>query len=44
LFVAFFEYAQQLAEGEAFDRPAARAFIERTLRETYLVAEAPGRS
>jgi hypothetical protein len=44
LFVAFFEYAQQLAEGEAFDRPAARAFIERTLRETYLVVEVPGRS
>jgi hypothetical protein len=44
LFIAFFEYAQQLAEGEAFDRPAARDFIERTLRETYLVAEVPGKS
>jgi uncharacterized protein DUF6607 len=44
LFMAFFEYAQQLADGEAFDRPAARAFIERTLRETYLVAEVPGKS
>ncbi len=44
LFVAFFEYAQQLAEGEAFDRAAARAFIERTLRETYLVAEVAGKS
>jgi len=44
LFVAFFEYAQQLADGEAFDRPAARAFIERTLRDTYLVAEVPSKS
>ena len=44
LFMAFFEYAQQLAEGEAFDRSAARAFIERTLRETYLVAELPSKS
>ena len=38
LFTAFFEYAQDLADGEPFDRPAARAFIERTLRDTYLVA------
>ena len=44
LFMAFFEYAQQLADGEAFDRPAARAFIERTLRDTYLVAEVPSKS
>jgi hypothetical protein len=44
LFMAFFEYAQQLAEGDAFDRPAARAFIERTLRETYLVAALPNKS
>ncbi len=44
LFVAFFEYAEKLAQGERFDRPAARAFIERTLRETYLVAEVPSKS
>jgi len=44
LFTAFFEYAQQLADGQAFDRSAARAFIERTLRETYLVAEFPSKS
>ncbi|HTT40370.1 MAG TPA: DUF6607 family protein [Burkholderiales bacterium] len=44
LFLAFFEYAQQLADGEAFDRPAARAFIERTLRDTYLVAGAQSKS
>lgn len=44
LFTAFFDYAQQLADGEAFDRPAARAFIERTLRETYLLAEARSKS
>jgi len=36
LFVPFFEYAQKLAEGEIFNRDDARAFIERTLRETYL--------
>jgi hypothetical protein len=44
LFMPFFEYAQQLADGEAFDRPAARDFIERTLRETYLVADARSKS
>jgi len=44
LFTAFFEYAQQLADGEAFDRPAARAFIERTLRDTYLLAGAGNKS
>jgi len=44
LFTAFFEYAQQLADGEAFDRPAARAFIEHTLRDTYLVAGAQSKS
>ena len=44
LFTAFFDYAQELAEGEPFDRPAARAFIERTLRDTYLVARGPGQS
>jgi hypothetical protein len=36
LFVPFFEYAEKLAEGAAFDRDAARAFIERTLRKNYL--------
>jgi hypothetical protein len=44
LFTAFFDYAQELADGEAFDRSAARAFIERTLRDTYLVARGPGES
>jgi hypothetical protein len=44
LFTAFFEYAQQLAEGEPFDRRTARDFIERTLRETYLVAEVRSKS
>jgi hypothetical protein len=36
LFVPFFEYAGELAEGRPFDRDDARAFVERTLRETYL--------
>ncbi|HKQ25844.1 MAG TPA: DUF6607 family protein [Burkholderiales bacterium] len=36
LFEPFFEYAQELAEGKSFDRADARAFIERTLRDTYL--------
>lgn len=36
LFVPFFEYADKISEGEAFNRDDARAFIERTLRETYL--------
>jgi hypothetical protein len=36
LFVPFFEYAEALAEGKAFDREDARAFVERTLRDTYL--------
>jgi len=44
LFVAFFEYAENLAQGEPFDRAAARAFIDRTLRDTYLAAEVSGRS
>ena len=38
LFEPFFEYAQNLAEGKAFDREDARAFIERTLRTSYLAA------
>jgi hypothetical protein len=36
LFVPFFEYAGKLAEGAPFDRAQARAFVEKTLRETYL--------
>ena len=36
LFLPFFEYAGKLADGGAFDRAAARAFVERTLRESYL--------
>jgi hypothetical protein len=36
LFVPFFDYAQKLADGSAFDQEAARDFIERTLRDTYL--------
>jgi len=44
LFMPFFEYAQQLADGQAFDRPAARVFIERTLRETYLLPEGGSKS
>jgi len=36
LFLPFFEYAAKLEEGAAFNRDEARAFIRRTLRETYL--------
>jgi hypothetical protein len=36
LFLPFFEYAQKLAGGAAFDREEARAFVRRTLRERYL--------
>ena len=36
LFVPFFEYADKLVEGAAFDRDAARAFVRRTLQESYL--------
>ncbi len=36
LFVPFFEYAAKLEAGAAFDREAARAFIRRTLRDSYL--------
>ena len=38
LFKPFFEYADRLAGGAAFDREHARAFVDRTLRETYLAA------
>ncbi|MFY9315717.1 MAG: DUF6607 family protein, partial [Burkholderiales bacterium] len=37
LFVPFFQYADKLAAGHAFDREEARAFVRRTLRERYLV-------
>lgn len=37
LFVPFFTYAQRIADGETFDRTAARAFIDRTLDERYIV-------
>jgi hypothetical protein len=36
LFMPFFEYAQKLVEGAAFEREAARAFIRRTLQDRYL--------
>jgi hypothetical protein len=36
LFVPFFEYAAKLEEGAPFDREDARAFIRRTLQESYL--------
>jgi hypothetical protein len=36
LFMPFFDYADKLSEGGAFDRSSARAFVEKTLRDTYL--------
>ena len=36
LFEPFFEYAQSLADGKGFDRDDARAFVDRTLRDTYI--------
>jgi hypothetical protein len=36
LFIPFFEYAGQLADGGAFDVEQARAFIQDTLRSTYI--------
>jgi hypothetical protein len=36
LFMPFFDYAQKLVEGGAFDRDAARDFIRRTLQDSYL--------
>jgi hypothetical protein len=36
LFLPFFQRADELDEGAAFDREAARSFVRRTLRETYL--------
>jgi hypothetical protein len=37
LFVPFFEYADNIVAGKAFDLDDARAFVARTLRENYLV-------
>jgi hypothetical protein len=39
LFEPFFEYAQNLADGKRFDRDHARAFINRTLRDSYLARD-----
>ena len=36
LFLPFFEYAARLEAGAPFDRQDARAFIRRTLQDTYL--------
>jgi hypothetical protein len=36
LFVPFFEYAERLTDGQPFVREDARAFIEETLRRSYL--------
>ncbi len=36
LFVPFFQYAAKLAAGAAFERDDARAFIRRTLQDSYL--------
>jgi hypothetical protein len=36
LFLPFFEYAQKLADGAAFNRDEARAFVRRTLQDSYL--------
>jgi hypothetical protein len=36
LFMPFFEYAEKLADGAAFNRDEARAFVRRTLQDTYL--------
>jgi hypothetical protein len=38
LFLPFFDYAGKLADGVPFDRGEARAFVEQTLDERYLVA------
>ena len=36
LFIAFFEYAERLADGQPFVAEDARVFIEQTLRRSYL--------
>src|SRR5262245_36209778 len=38
LFLPFFEYADKLSGGANFDRRDARAFVDRTLRDSYLAA------
>lgn len=42
LFIPFFEYAERLAEGEPFVRDDARAFVDETLRKTYLSESGKG--
>ena len=37
LFIPFFEYAEKLEEGEAFNRDEARSFVRKTLDERYLI-------
>jgi hypothetical protein len=44
LFLPFFDYAEKLAEGGAYDRADARSFIERTLSENYLASRASSRA
>ena len=39
LFEPFFDYAQTLADSKRFDRDDARAFIDRTLRDSYLARD-----
>jgi len=36
LFLPFFDYADKLVEGAAFNREDARAFVRRTLQDSYL--------
>lgn len=36
LFMPFFEYADKLAAGAAFEQEPARTFVRRTLQERYL--------
>ncbi|HEV2431896.1 MAG TPA: hypothetical protein VGT43_10355, partial [Burkholderiales bacterium] len=36
LFLPFFRYADKLVEGAPFDREDARAFVRRTLEDSYL--------
>jgi hypothetical protein len=41
LFLPFSRYAQALAEGKPFERAEARAFVDKTLRQDYLLPERP---
>jgi hypothetical protein len=41
LFLPFSRYAQALAEGKPFERAEARAFVDQTLRQDYLLPERP---